>query len=139
MNIIICTVLQIVKWWVIYFTFTFKAVFILFCCIDLFYSGLKDCISRLLIYLLFIFVECKMDVLLEPCSLGLPRELKNSLSNVRAVLFYFAKCNKKKPGIIELNSRDNADIFSNKVKITFTGFWNNGQLIRRIFIRFLKK
>ena len=33
------------------------------------------------------------------------------------------KCNqKKKPGKIEQNSRDNADIFSNKVKITFTGF-----------------
>lgn len=50
------------------------------------------------------------------------------------------KCNqKKKPGKIEQNSRDNADIFSNKVKITFTGFWDNGQLIRRIFICFSKK
>ena len=39
---------------------------------------------------------------------------------------------KKKPGKIEQNSRDNADIFSNKVKITFTGFWNHGQLIRGI-------
>ena len=49
------------------------------------------------------------------------------------------KCNKKKPGKIEQKSRNNADIFSNKVKITFTGFWDNGQLIRRIFICFSKK
>ena len=62
-------------------------------------------------------------------------ELKNSLSNVRAV----CEMQQKKPGKIEQNSRDNADIFSNKVKITFTGFWNNGQLIRRIFICFSKK
>ena len=49
------------------------------------------------------------------------------------------KCNKKKTGKIEQNSRNNADIFSNKVKITFTGFWDNGQLIIRIFICFSKK
>lgn len=66
-------------------------------------------------------------------------ELKNSLSNVRAVCEMQQK--QKKPGKIEQNSRDNinADIFSKEVKITFTGFWNNGQLIRRIFICFSKK
>ena len=47
-------------------TLSFKAVLTLFCCIDLFYSGPKDCMSRLLIYFLFTF-----DVQLE---------LKNSLS-----------------------------------------------------------
>ena len=52
-------------------TLSFKAVLTLFCCIDLFYSGSKDCMSRLLIYFLFTFVECRMDVQLE---------LKNSLS-----------------------------------------------------------
>ena len=63
-------------------------------------------------------------------------ELKNSLSNVRAVC---EMQQKKKTGKIEQNSRNNADIFSNKVKITFTGFWDNGQLIIRIFICFSKK